>query len=149
MKRFRERSGNVSCNDIETYTETETETETKKPLTVINLPNKKVVLNKKRPLADSTIVIDALKKIGLAGDRANEIYQQYGKEYLIRKIYLYEHTVIFGNGKIGKPLAWIQNAIKENYEESDQFLDWLKNKKQTILNNPDSSYELKALAGLI
>ena len=109
----------------------------------------KVILNGKKPLADSTIVIDALKKIGIGGKRANEIYQQYGKEYLIRKIYLYEYTLIHGNGKIGKPLAWIQNAIKEDYDESDSFLDWLKNKKQTILNNPDSPYKLKALAGLI
>ena len=121
----------------------------KEKTTVLNLPNMKVVLNKKKPLADSSIVINALKKIGLAGNKATEIYQQYGKEYLIRKIYLYEYTVIFRNGKIGKPLAWIQNAIKEDYEESDQYLEWLKDKKETTLNNPKSSYELKALAGLI
>jgi len=96
--------------------------------------------------SDSTILIDLLKQRGIPGSQAVQLYKRNSKEYLVRKLFLYDYYATKKNAPILSSMRWLQSAIKNDYKESDDFLNWYKAKKEYILNNGDD--ELKKLVAL-
>ena len=86
--------------------------------------------------AKSTIVVDLLKKRGIAGTMAVRMFHTYSSEYLIRKNWLLDYTK-----QRGVPVLddrrWLLYAIKNDYNESDDFLSWLERKKNHIIKTGD------------
>ena len=95
--------------------------------------NFKVVDNKKSK-AKSSLIIELLKRRGIAGSQALRMFQAYGSEYLVRKNFLLDYYKNKGS-YIHDDRRWIQAAIVNDYSESDDFINWLKRKKDDIIQN--------------
>ena len=99
-------------------------------------------ITNKKTKAKSTLIVDLLKKRGISGIVAVDIFQQYSAEYVLRKCWLLDYMV-----ELGLPIKhhrrWLQAAIKNDYKEPDHFLMWLKRKKEYILK--DGNEDLKQL----
>ncbi len=104
----------------------------------INLPNPN---EKKRP-ARSTLVVRLLKSYGIPGKRASYYFTQYSYEYILRKCWLIDYYI-----GLEKPMrnktAWLTSAIERDYSEPEAFHDWMKKKREQILNG--NNEELKEL----
>ena len=97
--------------------------------------------------APSTLIIDLLKKHGIRGDVASNIFKTNKPEYIVRKCFLFDYySEKNGNGKILDSMRWLQSAIRNDYTESDAFLSWYKKKREYILNNGND--DLKRLVSL-
>ena len=81
-----------------------------------------------------TVIIGALKKIGVPYSVAVRLLQEHNPISMARKIFLYEWrcSMATKKNKPREPLRFIQAAIKNDYNEPDEFLDWLKAKKEII-----------------
>ena len=95
--------------------------------------NFKVVDNKKSK-PKSSLIIELLKRRGIAGSQALRMFQSYGPEYLVRKNFLLDYYKNKGS-YIHDDRRWIQAAIVNDYSESDDFINWLKRKKDDIIQN--------------
>jgi hypothetical protein len=97
--------------------------------------------------SQSTLVIDLLKKFEVPGGQAVKIFRSHRSEYIVRKCFLLEYHLLNKN-PITKVDAkkWIQAAIRNDYNESDAFLNWYKAKKEYILNNGNG--DLKQLVSI-
>ena len=107
--------------------------------------NFKVVDDKKKK-RESTIIIDLLKKHGVPGGVAVNIYKTNRAEYIIRKCFLYEYYATVENKPILSGMKWVQHAIRNDYNEPDHFNNWYKSKKEYILANGND--DLKRLVGI-
>jgi len=95
--------------------------------------DKKTVKSRYKDKPDqSTVIINALKKVGVPFSVAEKLYLKHNAEYIARKIFLYEFKRETARVKPVNPIAYILTAIKEDYEESDQFHKWLKQKREII-----------------
>ncbi len=92
--------------------------------------------------AQSTLIVGLLKKRGISGSVAARLFCSYSAEYLIRKNWLLDYHVERGYPVIDSR-RWLQSAIKNDYNESDEFLNWFKRKKEDIQKNGSS--DLKQL----
>lgn len=86
-----------------------------------------------------TIIYNALKRIGVPFSVASRLYAKNSAQYMARKIFLYEYEMQTAETKPRAPLKYIQAAIKHNYNETDHFLDWLKQKREKIQYATDSA----------
>ena len=82
----------------------------------------------------SSLVIDLLKKRGISGSLAKEMFCLYSSEYLIRKNWLLDFHHERGYTIIDDR-RWLLACINNDYNESDAFLAWLKDKKEDIIKN--------------
>jgi len=108
--------------------------------------NFKVVDDKKKKKAKSTLVVDLLKRRGVSGTQAVRMFQQCGAEYLVRKCFhldWYVDKYLNSNYPVKDTRRWLIACINNNHNESDEFLDWLDRKKEYIINNGND--DLKAL----
>jgi hypothetical protein len=96
---------------------------------------------------DSTIIINALKKIGVPFHVGQRMVAEHAPQYIARKIFLYEYRQAFAKSSPRDAIRFIQAAIKNDYYESDDFLNWVKRKKQAIGN--DITVEYRRLLNLI
>ena len=111
----------------------------------ITFPDKSVSYKKSSSL--STIVFNIYKKIGMPGDRINELYQTNTPEYLMRKRWLLDYYKSIGK-EFKKPVGWLYNAVKNDYQEPEAFHDWMKQKRESVLNDDKASNELKTLVNV-
>lgn len=80
-----------------------------------------------------TIIIYAFKRIGVPYSVAHRMYLNYSAGYVARKIFLYEYRYRgLSTPSTVNPIRWIQAAIKNDYEEPDAFLKWLKDKRENV-----------------
>ena len=102
-------------------------------------------VNHRVPKAKSTIVIELLKRWGIPGSMAMRLFTHFSPEYILRKAWLLEY-----NKDRGYPVIddrrWLIAAIKNDYNESDDFINWLKRKKEYIIMN--GSDDLKQLISI-
>ena len=96
-----------------------------------------------KPRAESTIVINMLKKTGISGRRALELYQQYGPDYIVRKLLHCEYV------KPLDPRRYIQADLRDGYAESDGFHEWLKRRRTEMLLNENLPVEFRKIVGRI
>ena len=81
----------------------------------------------------SSLVIDLLKKRGIAGNVAAQMLSHpYTPEYLVRKCWLLDFHHSRGYTIIDDR-RWLLACINNDYNESDAFLAWLKDKKEDII----------------
>ena len=99
-------------------------------------------LTKTKPKSMSTVIIGLLKRRGISGKVATELYQKHSPEYILRKNWLLDYQVSLGL-PVKDHRRWLQAAIKNDYNEPDHFLSWLKKKKAKIIKNGDD--DLKRL----
>ena len=95
--------------------------------------------------AVSTLIVDLLKKRGIPAGQAVKIWQTNRPEYIVRKCFMYDFYVE-KTGNVISSMKWLQSAIRNDYNESDTFLNWYKAKKQYILENGNN--DLKQLVSL-
>ena len=95
--------------------------------------NFKVVDNVKRK-ATSTLIVNLLKKFDIPGSQAVRMFHQNGHEYIVRKCYLLEYQ-IYIKKPIGDKKRWLMACINNDWNESDAFKAWYKDKKEYIINN--------------
>ena len=93
--------------------------------------------------AESSVVIDLLKRTGISGIRAVQLYQQYGPDYCTRKYFHTEYV------RPRDKRRFLQADIRENYAESDGFYEWFKRRKTEILLNDNIPIELQQIVGRI
>ena len=84
--------------------------------------------------AKSSLVIELLKKRGIAGNIASQMFCFHSPEYLIRKCWLLDFHHSRGYTIIDDR-RWLLASIRNDYNESDAFLAWLKDKKEDIIKN--------------
>ena len=97
-----------------------------------------------KPKADSTIIVELLKKINVPGNVAAEFFSNYTPEYILRKYMVTEYH----KHRLRSPMAYFINDIKNDYSESDDFHRWMKVRKEEIYKS-DVPIELKKLIGRI
>ena len=95
-----------------------------------------------KPKAKSTLIIDLLKKRGISGSLAKQMYCQYSSEYLIRKNWLLDYYHEKGL-KISDNRRWLLACINNDYSEPEAFHDWFKFKRKQIMQGNND--ELKEL----
>lgn len=100
-----------------------------------------------KPKSESTLIVDLLKKHGIPGNQAAQIFKTNAAEYIVRKAFMYDYySEENGNGKILNSVRWLQSAIKNDYKETEKFLNWYKKKRQYILENGNE--DLRRLVNL-
>ena len=97
-----------------------------------------------KPKADSTIIVELLKKINVPGNVAAKIFSQYKPDYIIRKymVCLYKKNELYNQ------MAYFRRDLENDYRESDDFHEWMKVRKEEIYKS-DVPIELKKLIGRI
>lgn len=98
-----------------------------------------------RTKAKSTLIVDLLKKRGIPGSMAARMFCLNSGEYLLRKCWLLDFQIERGYPVIDKR-RWLLAAIKNDYNEPDKFLEWLKRKKEYIMKNGNA--DLKQLISI-
>ena len=98
--------------------------------------------DRKKNKAKSTLIVDLLKRRGVSGTQAVRMFHDYSLEYLIRKNWLLDYTKQKRYPVIDDR-RWLLSAINNDYNETDDFLNWLKEKKEYIIKNGDQ--DLKQL----
>jgi hypothetical protein len=88
----------------------------------------------KKSKAKSTLVVDLLKKFDIPGTQAVRMYHQNGPEYIVRKCFLLEYHLYKKKPVLDKR-RWLMACINNDWNESDEFINWYKRKKEYILNN--------------
>ena len=96
-----------------------------------------------KPKAEVTVVIDFLKRLGIPGRIAVELYQKHGPDYLVRKAMHAEYM------KPRNRIAYFRADCRENYPESDGFHEWYKRRKTQILIDDRIPQELKRVVGRV
>jgi len=100
--------------------------------TTITLNLHKIDYRKQK--AKSTVVIDLLKRRNISGCQAAQMFVEYSPEYLVRKCFLLDFHHSRGYTIIDDR-RWLLACINNDYNESDAFLAWLKDKKEDIIKN--------------
>ena len=95
----------------------------------------------KKPRAESTVVIDMMKRLGIRGDKALEYYQIFGPDYLVRKILYTEYM------KPRDKRRYFAAMMREEYPETDGFHEWAKRRKSQILMDDKIPQEIKQIIG--
>ena len=99
---------------------------------------------KQTPL--STLVIAALKKRGVRGDKAAWYFTQHSAEWLAKRIWLLDYYMETNPPK--SPTGFLIASIEHDYVLPEMFIYWLEAKKQKILSDPNSSDDLIKLVSI-
>ena len=102
-------------------------------------------IDNKKTKATSTLIVDLLKNFDIPGTMAVRLFQQSGGEYLVRKCFLLEYYLYKKKPVLDKR-RWLLAAINNNWNESDDFLNWYKSRREYILNNGND--DLKRLVSI-
>jgi len=88
----------------------------------------------KKPKANSTLIVDLLKKFDIPGRQAVMMFHYNGPEYLVRKCYQLEYRMS-KNLPVDDKKRWLTACINNNWSEPPGFNDWYKSKKEYVMNN--------------
>ena len=91
-------------------------------------------VNDRKIKPKSSLIIELLKKRGIAGSIAARMFCYHSPEYLVRKCWLLDFHHSRGYTIIDDR-RWLLASIRNDYNESDAFLAWLKDKKEDIIKN--------------
>lgn len=99
----------------------------------------------KKNKAESTVVIDMLKGLGIPGQQAAYFYSIKGPDYLVRKAFEFEYRKTHGDS-VGR--GFFIRSIQDDYDPPESFWGWFKQRKEQALKGelPD---ELKKIVGRI
>jgi len=92
------------------------------------------VIEERKVKAKSTLIINLLKKFDIPGSQAVRMYHQNGPEYLVRKCFLLEYH-LYKKKPVLDRKRWLMAAINNDWNESEEFNNWYKHRKDDIVNN--------------
>ena len=108
--------------------------------------NFKVVDDKKKRKATSTLIVNLLKKFDIPGGRAAMMFHKHGHEYIVKKVFLLEYKIAEEGFKVDSMMRCMQACIVNDWNESEKFNDYKKRRREYIVQNgPDDLRQLLSI----